>query len=59
MNVDLILVPTDFSEDAKAAAATAVDLAKRFDARIVLLHAYHLDIPIASPIAGTLSLIHI
>ena len=52
MNVDLILVPTDFSDDAAAAADTAVDLAKQFDARIVLLHAYHLDIPIASPMVG-------
>ncbi len=56
MNVDLILVPTDFSKDAEAAAIAAVDLAKRFDARIVLVHAYHVDIPIASPMAGSYTL---
>jgi universal stress protein A len=56
MNVDRILVPTDFSEDAKAAAALAVDIAKQFDARIVLLHAYHVDIPIATPMVGAYTL---
>jgi nucleotide-binding universal stress UspA family protein len=52
MKVNTILVPTDFSADAEAALSTATDLARIFHARIVLLHAYHVDIPVASPIAG-------
>jgi len=56
MKVDLILVPTDFSDDARAAATTAVDLAERFDARVLLVHAYHVEIPIASPMVGAYTL---
>jgi nucleotide-binding universal stress UspA family protein len=44
--IDKILVPTDFSEHASAALAMAIELAQKFDAQIVLLHAYQL------PIAG-------
>ena len=52
MNVKTILVPTDFSADAEKALSTATELAKLFGARIVVLHAYHVDIPVVSPMAG-------
>jgi nucleotide-binding universal stress UspA family protein len=39
-----ILVPTDFSEHASAALEMAIELARKFDARVVLLHAYQLPI---------------
>ena len=48
MEIKTILVPTDFSEDAARALETATQIARVFDARLVLLHAYTLDIPIAS-----------
>lgn len=44
---DVILVPTDFGPPSAAALEYAVELAKRFDAReVVLMHAY--QIPIVS-----------
>lgn len=53
MKVDTILVPTDFSGDAQKALSTAGDLAKLFGARVVVLHAYHVDIPMmVSPMGG-------
>jgi nucleotide-binding universal stress UspA family protein len=52
MIVNTILVPTDFSADAEEALSTATELAKLFGAKIVLLHAYHVDIPVVSPMAG-------
>ena len=52
MKIETILVPPDFSEDAYQAAEAAVEFAKRFDARIVLLHAYHVTVPIATPMGG-------
>jgi nucleotide-binding universal stress UspA family protein len=52
MKVSTILVPTDFSDDATEALSRAKDLAKLFDARVVVLHAYHVDIPMMSPMAG-------
>ena len=52
MKLETILVPTDFSEDAKEATRTAVDFARAFGAQIVLVHAYHVDIPMASPLLG-------
>jgi universal stress protein A len=52
MNVKTILVPTDFSEDAEKAVSTAKELAKLLGAKIVVLHAYHVDIPMASPMGG-------
>jgi nucleotide-binding universal stress UspA family protein len=52
MNVSTILVPTDFSEDAARALQTAIELAKKFDARIEVVHSYHVDMPIASPLGG-------
>ena len=52
MIVDTILVPTDFSADAEKALSTATELAKLFGAKIVVLHAYHVDIPVVSPMSG-------
>jgi nucleotide-binding universal stress UspA family protein len=52
MNVKTILVPTDFSADAEKALSTATELAKLFGARIVVLHAYHVDIPVVLPRGG-------
>ena len=49
MKVDTILVPTDFSDDANRALDTACDLARVFDGRIVLLHAYTVAVPFAAP----------
>ena len=45
MEVKTILVPTDFSETANKALSTATSLAKQFGARVVILHAYHAEIP--------------
>ena len=56
MKVTTILVPTDFSPDADEAVSTAKELAKMFGAKIVLVHAYHLDIPVASPMGGAYAL---
>ena len=53
MNIKTILVPTDFSEDANAAIDAATSLAKTFGARIHVIHAYHMIVPMAaSPMAG-------
>lgn len=49
MKLDTILVPTDFSADATKAISTAADLAKLFDAKVVVLHAYHVELPMATP----------
>jgi universal stress protein A len=56
MKVNTILVPTDFSADAGKALSTAIELAQLFEARIVVLHAYHVEIPIVSPMAGGYSI---
>ena len=48
MKITTILVPTDFSADAEKALSTAVDIAKLVGARIVILHAYHVNIPMVS-----------
>jgi len=52
MKIETILVPTDFSEDARKALETASELAKLFDSRIILLHAYRVDIPMTAPSLG-------
>ncbi len=38
-----ILVPTDFSENAENALNYAVNIAKRTQAKIILLHSFHID----------------
>jgi nucleotide-binding universal stress UspA family protein len=43
MQVRTILVPVDFSDPAAAALDAATELAKRFGARVRLLHVYPLD----------------
>ena len=45
MQIKTILVPTDFSSDADAALEAAIDLAKAFDSKLELFHAYHVEIP--------------
>jgi universal stress protein A len=49
MKINSILVATDFSEAAAKAMETAIDLASHFEAELVILHAYNVEIPIASP----------
>jgi len=53
-SVRKILVASDFSEPSKSALAAAVELAKRFDACIVLMHAYQ-PIVTAYPVAPLMS----
>ncbi len=45
MQIKTILVATDFSKDADTAIETAIELAKTFDAKLELFHAYHVEIP--------------
>ena len=52
MKFDTILVPTDFSDDASKALETAVELARKFGSRVVLLHAYSIELPFSSPAMG-------
>jgi len=52
LNVHTILVPTDFSADADKALSTATELAEIFGAKVVVIHAYHVDIPLVSPMGG-------
>ena len=49
MKIETILVATDFSESADRAVQTAVEFAKKFGAKLVVLHAYRVEIPMASP----------
>jgi nucleotide-binding universal stress UspA family protein len=51
MQIQHILVPTDFSPDAEQALEHAVALAQQFKARITLLHAIHL--PVTTEVALT------
>jgi nucleotide-binding universal stress UspA family protein len=44
MDIHKILCAVDFSEPSKAALQSAADLAKRFDAKLVVLHVYHMPI---------------
>lgn len=52
MQVNTILVPTDFSADAEKALSTASEFAKLFHARIVVLHTYHVEVPTVTPMGG-------
>lgn len=52
MKIERILVATDFSESAEKAVEAATELARKFEAELVLLHAYKIDIPLASPMTA-------
>ena len=52
MKIKTILVATDFSEAATRAIDTAVEFAKKFDAKLIVLHAYKVEIPMASPMVA-------
>lgn len=52
MNIKTILVPTDFSPDAQSALFKAKELARAFGSRIVILHAYRVDLPMSTPNLG-------
>lgn len=45
MSYEKILVPTDFSPHAEHALETALELARKFDSTVYLVHAYFLDVP--------------
>jgi len=49
IRIRTILVPTDFSSHADRALDYAIELAKVFDSRIHLVHAYHLPVQVALP----------
>ena len=44
LEIRTILVPMDFSAHSEKALSTAVDLARKFEARIHLLHCYRIDV---------------
>ena len=48
MKVGTVVVATDFSPAAGAAVDYAADLARHFEARLVLVHAYAIDLPVAT-----------
>lgn len=52
MKISNILVATDFSPSAAHAVETATDYARHFQAQLIVLHAYRVDIPVASPLTG-------
>ena len=52
MEITTFLVATDFSETASKAVETAVAFAKKFGAQLILLHAYRVEIPMASPMTA-------
>ncbi|HEY0031026.1 MAG TPA: universal stress protein [Bacteroidia bacterium] len=45
--IQTILVPTDFSEASVNASEYAVKLAKEINAKVVLLHVYHVPVPVS------------
>ena len=52
MKISNILVATDFSPSAARAVEMAADYARHFQAQLIILHAYRVDIPVASPLTG-------
>ena len=50
MKIETIVVATDFSEAAAHAIETAADFARHFEAELIVVHAYNIEIPVASPI---------
>jgi nucleotide-binding universal stress UspA family protein len=49
MRIDRILVAVDFSPHSEPALEYAIELAKRLGAKLDLVHAYHVSLPIGSP----------
>ncbi len=47
--IKIILAPVDFSAHSDHALDYAVGLAKRFGAKLHVMHAYHVPVPIATP----------
>ncbi len=45
MQIKMILVATDFSQDAEAAVEAGLEMARTFDAKLELFHAYYVDVP--------------
>jgi nucleotide-binding universal stress UspA family protein len=43
-SIKKVLVPTDFSDASERALDAAITIAKKFDASIVLMHAYHVPV---------------
>ncbi|HMI87472.1 MAG TPA: universal stress protein, partial [Polyangiaceae bacterium] len=43
-SIKKILVPTDFSDASERALDAAITIAKKFEASIVLMHAYHVPV---------------
>lgn len=52
-NIDRILVPTDFSEQAESALKVAAQLARKFNSEIFLLHMLELPLELVDPVAGS------
>jgi nucleotide-binding universal stress UspA family protein len=52
MKISNVLVATDFSPSATHAVDTAIEYARQFQAQLIILHAYRVDIPVASPLTG-------
>ncbi len=48
MKIEKILVATDFSDSATHAVDTAVEFAIKFEAELIVLHAYQAETPLAS-----------
>jgi nucleotide-binding universal stress UspA family protein len=49
MRIERILVAVDFSPHSEKAFHYAIELAKRLGAKLALVHAYHVALPIGSP----------
>lgn len=52
MHVKTILAPTDFSADSEKACDAAIELAKLYGASVVVLHAYHVSVPMTTSAFG-------
>ena len=52
MQIQKILVPIDFSPSAGKALDVAAEFAEKHDAEVVLLHAYHVSVPMTTHVAA-------
>ncbi len=52
MKIERIVAATDFSAAAEKALDHAAEYAKHFEAELTIIHAYQVDIPMASPLVG-------